>query len=206
MKTTDGGRIVAPMTAGATAVETSPTPRRPAPGRWRIDPGHAEVGFVGRHLVFTKVRGRFLGVEGHVEVRPDLSESSVEVAIDMSTVDSGDRSRDDHLRSEDLFDVVAHPEARFRSTRVDWDGDGGTGRVHGELTIKGVTRPVVLDAEFLGSLDDPWGNERAVFSARGKVDREDWGINWNVALEVGGLLVSKEIDLEIEVETIRDGS
>lgn len=173
----------------------------PAPGTWAIDPGHAEVGFVGRHLVFTKVRGRFRGVEGAVHVADDPADTTVEVTIDVASVDSGDATRDDHLRSADLFDAEEHPTATFRGVARGWSGTRGA--LAGELTIKGVTRDVVLDAEYLGFQVDPWGGERAVFSASGVVDREDFGVSWNMVLETGGLLVSKEIRIEIEVELVR---
>jgi polyisoprenoid-binding protein YceI len=175
----------------------------PAAGRWRIDPGHAEVGFVGRHLVFTKVRGRFRGVDGVVEIGDDTDESTVEVTIQMATVDSGDATRDEHLRSPDLFDVENFPTATFRGRARDWSGRRGS--VDGELTIKGVTRPIELDVTYLGFVADPWGGERAIFSATASVNREDWGIGWNMVLDAGGLLVSKEIELELELETVREG-
>jgi len=174
----------------------------PTPGVWQIDPGHAEVAFVGRHFMLTKVRGRFTGVTGAVTVADDPATSSVEVDIDMASVDSGDQTRDDHLRSADLFDVENHPTATFRSTRVTQSGSS-TGEIAGDLTIKGVTRPVTLDVEYLGHVHDPWGNDRAIFSAATTINREDWGLTWNMVLDAGGVLVSKEIRIEIEVETIR---
>jgi len=173
----------------------------PAAGTWVIDPGHAEVGFVGRHFGLTKVRGRFTGVEGTVTIREPLDLSEVHVVIDMATVSSGSQTRDDHLRSEDFFDVANHPQAVFRSTGVVVSG--AEARMTGELTIKGVTRSLTLEAEYVGHATDPWGAERAVFSAAGTINREDWGLTWNMALEAGGLLVSKEIRLEIEVELVR---
>ena len=173
----------------------------PATGTWTIDPGHAEVGFVGRHFGLTKVRGRFTGVEGTVTVREPLDMSEVHVVIDMASVSSGSQTRDDHLRSDDFFDAANHPQATFRSTGVVTTG--AEARMTGELTIKGVTRPVTLDAEYVGQATDPWGAERAIFSASGTINREDWGLTWNMALEAGGLLVSKEIRLEIEVELVR---
>ncbi|GLW91247.1 YceI family protein [Actinokineospora globicatena] len=174
----------------------------PAAGTWKVDPGHAEVGFVGRHFMLTKVRGRFTGVEGVVTVGERPEDSSVEVTIDMASVNSGDQTRDDHLRSDDFFDVTAHPTATFRSTSVSWIGAGGV--LEGELAIKGVARPVTLKVEHLGVVRDPWGNDRAVFSAKGRINREDWGLSWNMVLEAGGILVSKEIELELEVELIHD--
>lgn len=181
---------------------TLATLERPAAGVWQIDPGHAEVGFVGRHLGLTKVRGRFTGVTGLIVIGEDPASSSVDVTIDMASVASGDQSRDDHLRSPDLFDVGTYPTASYRSTAVSFEGRAGT--IDGELTIKGISRPVRLDADYVGQAVDPWGNERAVFSARTRINREDWGLTWNMVLEAGGLLVSKEIRLEIDVELVRE--
>jgi polyisoprenoid-binding protein YceI len=172
----------------------------PIAGSWRIDPGHAEVGFVGRHFLLTKVRGRFTGVEGAVEFADDPAASRVSVVIDMSSVTSGDDARDTHLRSADFFDVENHKEATFVSTAVTWHGTNGT--MTGDLTIKDVTRSVTLEIDYLGYALDPWDNHRAVFSAKGRLDREDWGLTWNMPLAKGGLLVSKEIDIELEVELI----
>lgn len=184
---------------------TMPQSPVPTAGHWRIDPGHAEVGFVGRHLMLTRVRGRFTGIDGHVRTAEDPRDSSVEVTIDMASVDSGDATRDEHLRSADLFDVDRHPTASFRSTSVVPDPtDPNRATVTGDLTIRNVTRAIELDVTFAGAAQDPWGAERAVFSARGRLNREDWGITWNMPLDTGGLLVSREIDLEIEVELLRD--
>ncbi len=173
----------------------------PAPGPWDIDPGHANVSFVGRHLGLTRVRGRFTEVRGTVRIGDDPASSSVEVEIGMASVSSGDRARDDHLRSADFFDVERHPTATFRADGLRLEGLNG--RLVGDLTIKGVTRPVALDVEYLGYAPDPWGNERAVFSAAGRINREDWGLTWNMLLETGGLLVSKEISIDIDVELVR---
>jgi len=173
----------------------------PAAGLWKVDPGHAEVAFVGRHFLLTKVRGRFTGVDAEVRIGEDPAASSVTVTIDMASVHSGDETRDSHLRSADLFDVANHPTAAFRSTAVGWDGTSGT--LTGDLTIKGITRPVTLTVSYLGYAEDPWGSDRVVFSARGRINREDWGVTWNMPLARGGLLVSTEIDLELEVELIR---
>jgi polyisoprenoid-binding protein YceI len=174
----------------------------PVPGTWAIDPGHAEVAFVGRHFMLTKVRGRFEGITGAVVVADDPNGSSVEVVIDMASVSSGSAERDGHLRSADFFDVASFPTATFRSTAVAWDGASGT--VDGDLTIVGVTRRVRLDVSFLGAVHDLSGGDRAVFSASGELDREEWGLTWNHALEAGGVLVSKKVRLEIEVETVRE--
>ncbi|HEY6744604.1 MAG TPA: YceI family protein [Mycobacteriales bacterium] len=172
----------------------------PIAGTWMLDPGHAEVGFVGRHFLLTKVRGRFQGVQGTVTVAPEPGQSRVSVTIDMASVNSGDETRDAHLRSADFFDVERHGTATYESRSVQWDGTAGT--MTGDLTIKGVRRPVTLTVDYVGYARDPWGNDRAVFSAHGRVDREDWGLTWNMPLDRGGLLVSKEIDLVIEAELI----
>lgn len=183
------------------AVRTLAGTEYPAPGRWTIDPGHAEVAFVGRHFGLTKVRGRFTGVAGYAEIAEDLTDSRLEVTIDTASVHSGDTSRDDHLRSADLLHVERYPVATFRSTGIAVDGSAGA--VTGDLTIKDVTRPVTLQVVYVGSAHDPWGNDRAVFSAATTIDREEWGLTWNMLLETGGFLVSKEIRLEIEVELVR---
>jgi len=172
----------------------------PAAGTWEIDPGHTDLAFTGRHFMINKVRGRFTGVSGRVSIAPRMADSSVEVDIDMASVESGSKMRDDHIRSAELFDVENYPTAHFTSTSVDWRGDRGT--VHGDLTIHGVTRRVPLDVLFEGSARDPWGGDRAVFSARTQLNREDFGITWNQALEAGGLLVSKDIQIEINLETV----
>jgi polyisoprenoid-binding protein YceI len=173
----------------------------PAPGTWLIDPGHTEVAFTGRHFGLTKIRGRFTGVEGAVVIGEDPAESRLEVSIDMHTVSSGSTARDEHLRSADLFDVEQHATATFRST--DLTIAGPTARLVGELTLKGITGTVALDVDYLGHAADPWGGDRAVFSARGRLNREDWGLTWNMVLDAGGLLVSKEITLTIDAELVR---
>src|SRR5579859_1780578 len=172
----------------------------PVPGRWEIDPGHTEVAFIGRHFMLTKVRGRFTGVTGSITVAGDPGDSTAAVTIDMASVDSGSQARDDHLRSPDFFDSARHPTASFAGRAAGWHGTRG--RLAGELTIRGITRPVTLQAEYLGQVADPWGGQRAVFTAAGTVNREDWGLTWNMPLDNGGLLVSREIRIEIETEAV----
>ncbi len=172
----------------------------PMAGQWNIDPGHADVAFIGRHFMLTKVRGRFTDVRGVVTIADDPADSSVDVTIGMRSVESGSQDRDEHLRSADFFDVEQHPTGTFRSTSVAWQG--ASAKVSGDLNLVGVSRPVVLEVEYVGSATDPWGGRRSIFSAFTEINREDWGLSWNVALEAGGLLVSKKIRIEIEVETI----
>ena len=171
----------------------------PAPGRWKIDPGHAGVAFIGRHFMLTKVRGRFTGVSGAIEVAEEPGESTAEVTIDMASVDSGSEARDEHLRSADFFDAAHHPHATFSGHAADWRGSRGL--LVGELTLRGITRPVTLQAEYLGYAADPWGGHRAVFTASGTINREDWDLTWNMPID-GGLLVSKEIRIEIDLEAV----
>ncbi len=172
----------------------------PAAGIWAIDPTHTTVEFIGRHLVFTKVRGRFTGVSGAVTVADDPDASSVEITLDATSITTGTPDRDAHLKSADFFDVDSYPVISFKSSSVEWKGHEGT--VTGDLTVRGVSKPITLDVELTGVVTDPWGGDRAVFSASGEVDREDWGLVWNMALESGGVLVSKKIRFEIETEIV----
>ena len=170
------------------------------PGIWDLDPAHTTVGFVGRHLMITKVRGRFSGVTGTVTVPEDRLQSSVTATIDMASVDTRDDSRDAHLRNEDFFDVERHPTMTFTSTEVRQDG--GDFVLVGDLTIKGVTRSVELDLDFDGVSGDPWGGTRAGFTAKGEINRKDWGLEWNVALETGGVLVGEKVKIELDVQVV----
>ncbi len=172
----------------------------PGPGTWDIDPGHADVAFTGRHFMLTKVRGRFTDVRGSITIADDIEDSLVDVTIGMASVESGNQTRDEHLRSPELFDVEQFPEATFRSVSVDWRGSRGV--VLGDLTIHGVTRRVPLEVSFEGYVRDPWGGDRAVFSARTQVNREDFDVTWNMVLETGGVMVSKDISIEVEIETV----
>ena len=172
----------------------------PAVGTWVLDPAHSELSFVARHLMVSKVRGRFTTFSGDVTIADEPAGSGVDVTIDMASVNSGSAERDEHLRSADFFDVARHPEARFRSTAVRTSGQRAV--VTGDLTIAGVTRAVDLDVEYLGVNTDPWGNQRAMFTAHTEIDREDWGLTFNVTLETGGVLVSKKIRIEIEAQAV----
>ena len=171
----------------------------PIPGRWQIDPGHTELAFVGRHFMLTKVRGRFTGVSGAIQVAEEPGDSTAEVTIDMASVDSGSEARDEHLRSADFFDAAHHPRATFTGHVAEWRGSCGL--LVGELTLRGITRPITLQAEYLGYAADPWGGHRAVFTASGTINREDWGLTWNMPID-GGLLVSKEVRIEIDLEAV----
>ena len=187
-------------TPGVRVINGRPVPE---PGTWEIDPSHQSFEFVARHLM-AKVRGKFAGVSGAATVAEWPEDSTLEIEIDTTTVDTGDANRDGHLRSNDFLGVEDHPTISFRSTGIR-PGDGETQwKVDGELTIKGTTRPVTVDLEFLGGAIDPWGNQRIGFSGVvPEVNREDWGLTWNAALETGGFLLSKSVRLEIETELVK---
>lgn len=170
--------------------------------RWDIDVGHSAIHFWVRHMVISKVHGRFARWSGALELDlADPTRSSIDVRIDAASIDTQVADRDAHLRSADFLDVANHPELTFRSTRIEKAGEGY--RVVGNLTLHGVTREVVLDAEFSGTGKDPWGNERAGFSARTVLDRKEYGLAWNAALETGGLLVGEKVEITLEVEAVR---
>lgn len=171
------------------------------PGTWTIDPSHTTLGFVARHLVVAKVRGRFGAVTGDITIAENHLASSVTASIEMASVDTGDAGRDEHLRGADFFDVEQFPTMTFTSTKVT--GDGSDYTLTGDLTIKGVTKPVTLDLEFDGVSGDPWGGTRAGFTATGEIDRREWGLEWNVALDTGGMLVGEKIKLQLDIEAVR---
>jgi polyisoprenoid-binding protein YceI len=180
-----------------------PTTVRPAGGTYTIDPGHSGVSFTGRHLMVSKVRGKFAVDRGTVTIADDPAQSSVEATISAASVESGDAKRDEHLRSPDFFDTDQYPTITFRSTKVDDHGDGEF-TLHGDLTVRGVTRPVTLKGEYLGSSRSPWDTTVIGFTAETEVNRKDWGLEWNMALEAGGFLVGDKIKLIIDAEAIKN--
>lgn len=175
----------------------------PVVGTWIIDPQHTQAEFVARHLMVSKVRGGFDTISGTIEVAEDPTESSVDIVIDAASVSSGTPDRDAHLTSADFLDVEKFPEIRFVSRSVE--PKGSQWLLTGDLTVRDVTKPVALEFEFLGVITDPWGNHKAGFSASTEIDREQWGLTWNAALEGGGLLVSKRVRLEIEAQAALGG-
>jgi polyisoprenoid-binding protein YceI len=191
------------MTASATATRDFQGVKIPAPGTFTLDPLHTRVGFVARHLMVSKVRGAFTTVKGTITVAEDPLQSSVAVEIDAASIDSGVADRDNHLRSPDFLDVEVHPVLTFRSTGV-LESNGNKFRLVGDLTIRDVTRPVDLDVEFEGVAKSPWGQEVIGFSATTEIDREEFGITWNQALETGGVLVGRKVKIEISAEAVRN--
>ena len=188
-----------------TATATSTAPVAPAvdlTGAWLVDPAHSAVGFSARHAMVTKVRGQFTEFDGRATIDSrNPAGSTVTVVIQAASIDTRQADRDAHLRSADFFDVETHPEIRFVSTRVARK-DAQTWSISGDLTIKGVTKPVTVDFEYTGSATDPFGNKRAGFEGSVVVNRKDWGLTWNAALETGGLLVSEDVTLEFAVSAI----
>ncbi len=169
---------------------------------WDIDVSHSAIHFWVRHMVISKVHGRFAKWAGTIALdEQDLTRSTVDVRIDASSIDTQVADRDTHLKSADFLDVTKYPELTFRSKRIE--KAGADYRVVGDLTLHGVTREVTLQAEFAGSGKDPWGNTRAGFSAKASLDRRDYGLVWNAALEAGGVLVGEKVEITIELEAVK---
>lgn len=183
------------------AVQAAPTIHT-----WKLDPAHTTVEFAVKHMMFTTVRGRFKSLSGTIivdEANPDRS--TVEVEIDAASIDTGVADRDAHLRSADFLDTANHPQITFRSTKVEGahKAAGDRFKVRGDLSIRGKSIPVTLEASFEGAGKDPWGNEKAGFSAKTEIDRREWGLTWNQALETGGILVGTGVKIEIEAQVAR---
>ncbi|MFJ8697124.1 YceI family protein [Streptomyces roseolilacinus] len=187
-------------TVAAPAVDPSPAALT---GTYAIDAAHSTIGFTARHAMVTNVRGAFTDHEGTLVLDgTDPSASSAALDIRMASIDTGNADRDGHLRGADFFDVERFPRMTFRSTSAEALG-GADYRLTGDLTIRGVTRPVTIDLEFNGAAKDPFGNERVGFEGRAEILRSDWGLTWNAALETGGVLVSDKIKLSFEISAIR---
>jgi polyisoprenoid-binding protein YceI len=176
----------------------------PPAGTWRIDQAHSSIVAVAKHMMVAKTRGHFGSFSGIIHVGETPQESWAEVTIDAASIDTGVEMRDNHLRSADFLDVETHPTITYRSTELEVTGDD-TFRLHGDLTIRGATRPVVLDVEYQGMVGDPKGS-RAGFSATGEIDREAFGMTWNMAIESGGVLVGRRLRVELEIEAIHQAA
>lgn len=186
-----------------TTTSTAPTT---VTGTYTIDPSHSRIGFVARHAMVTKVRGSFNEFEGTGYFDAENpANSRAQLTIKAASIDTRNADRDNHLRSNDFFDMDTHPTITFTSTGVE-KVDPEHYRVTGDLTIKGVTKPVSVDFEYTGTAVDPYGNTRIGFEGKATVNRKDWGVNWNAALETGGVLVSENVTLEFEVSAIRTGN
>lgn len=171
--------------------------------KWTFDPVHSHVGFSVRHLMISKVNGQFKKWTGTMETdEADPSASHVEVEIDTASIDTQEAQRDEHLRSADFLDSANHPKMTFQSTSVSKTGDNEF-KVAGNLTIRGVTRPVVLETEYSGRQKDPWGGERAGFSAKTAIDRKDFGLTFNMPLEGGGVVVGDKVTITLEAQAVK---
>jgi polyisoprenoid-binding protein YceI len=173
------------------------------PGTWNVDPAHSTVGFVARHLMITKVRGRFTDFSGVIEIAGDPLQSMVRADVDLASVTTGDEGRDAHLRSADFFDTDSgrSPTMSFVSTGLK--EDDGDYLLFGDLTVNGVTRQVEFALEFEGVNTDPWGNTKAAFSAEAEINRKDFGLEWNVALETGGVLVGDKVKVQLDIQAVK---
>jgi polyisoprenoid-binding protein YceI len=169
---------------------------------WKIDPSHSNVEFAVKHLMISTVKGHIADVEGEIVIADGVpSRSSVTATLKAASIDTRTGQRDDHLRSADFLDAANFPELTFKSTRIT--GDGSDFKVTGDLTIRGVTREVTLDATNEGSGKDPWGGDRIAFSATTKLDRREFGLTWNQAIEAGGVLVGNDVKVSIDVQAVK---
>jgi polyisoprenoid-binding protein YceI len=174
------------------------------PGVWNVDPVHSSVGFVARHLMVSKVRGTFGKFEGTITVAEDPLKSKVEATVDMASVSTGDETREGHLKSPDFFDVENHPTMTLVSTGIEKDDDDDDVYIlHTNLTIRGVTKPVDFELEFEGVSGDPWGGTRAGFSAEAEISRKQWGLEWNVALETGGVMLGDKVKIVLDIQAVK---
>lgn len=169
-------------------------------GTWKLDPMHSEVTFSVRHLAISKVKGEFKTFDVTLTTGESIVDSKVEASIDISSVTTGNADRDGHLHSDDFFNTEAHPQMTFVSTSITEKGDDLL--IEGDLTLKGVTKPVTLKAEFGGIMTDSYGQTKAGFSAKGKIDRTDFGVSFNAALETGGVLLSQDVTIDLEVQLV----
>lgn len=174
---------------------------KPLTGVWSFDPAHTSISFTVKHLMAAKVRGSFKSFSGTIQQGEEAESTSAGVTIEAASIDTGAEDRDNHLRSGDFLEVESYPQITFQTTSIT-----GTGRefeVVGDLTIKDVTKPVTLAMVYGGIMSDPWGNEKAIFSGETRINREEFGLTWNQALEAGGWLVGKDIDIELEVQAAK---
>ena len=170
--------------------------------KWTIDSTHSEIGFKVKHMMFTNVSGKFDSYEATIITdEGNFENASIEFSADINSINSNNADRDNHLKSGDFFDAENHPKLTFKATSFTKKGDDF--ELTGDLTLRGVTKPVKLEAEFSGLMKDPWGNTKAGLNISGKINRKDWGLNWNSALETGGVLVGEEVRLNIELQLIQ---
>jgi polyisoprenoid-binding protein YceI len=169
--------------------------------KWQIDRSHSDIAFTVRHMMIAKVHGRFLRWQGELWLdEKDLSQSRVSIEIEAASIDTAEAKRDAHLRSADFLDAEKYPKVTFKSTFIE--PKGSKLRVTGDFTLRGVTKQITFDAELLGHAKDPWGNEKIAFTGQASIEREDYGAKWNQALEAGGMLVGKQVAVDLELQAI----
>ena len=169
--------------------------------KWGIDAYHSQIGFKVKHLMFTNVRGSFKEFDASIYTTgEDFMTAEIDLWINPASINTGDNKRDDHLRSADFFDAEKFKEINFTADSYEKVDNNGNYVLYGNLTIKGIKKQIKLDVEFGGIIKDPWGNEKAVFNINGKINRKDWGLNWNAALETGGVLVSEDVWIDCEIQ------
>jgi polyisoprenoid-binding protein YceI len=171
------------------------------PGTWNVDPTHSGLNFTVKHLMVSKVRGRFGAFSGTIVIDADPLKSSVNASAQVASIDTNEKSRDEHLRTGDFFDAEKFPMIDFASTKIEKAGDDFV--LHADLTIKGVTKNVKFDLEFEGTGKDPWGNLKAGFSAKTEINRKEWGLEYNAALETGGVLIGEKVKLELDIQAVK---
>lgn len=181
--------------------ETSTVTPALSAGTWTVDPSHSAVSFVARHLMVSKVRGNFASFAGTITIDENPVASKVEATVDVASISTGDEGRDGHLKSADFFEVEQYPTWSFVSTSIVPKGDDYL--LNGDLTIKGVTKAVTFELEFEGVATDPWGNTKAGFTAETEISRKDFGLEWNVALETGGVLVGDKVKIQLDIQALK---
>lgn len=176
-----------------------------AKSQWKIDPAHSSVDFSIKHMVISRVKGTFHTFDAVIEADPeDLTTARIEFTVDVASVDTRNEDRDNHLRGADFFDAENYPKMTFKATRIVKKSEGEY-EVTGDLTIRGVTRPETFLVTYEGQGKDPWGGIRAGFSANGTINRSDYGLKWNAALETGGVLVGDQVQVSLEIEAVKQG-
>ena len=168
--------------------------------KWTIDPTHSEVGFKVKHMMFTNVKGLFNDYSADIDFNDDLKDANLQFEAKINSIFTNNADRDNHLKSADFFDAEQYPTLNFKSTNIQ--GNGNEYEITGDLTIKGITKPVTLNAEFSGLMTDPWGNTKVGLNLDGKINRKDFGLTYNAALETGGVLVGEDVKLNAEIQLV----
>jgi len=168
--------------------------------KWTIDPTHSEIGFKVKHMMFTNVKGHFDDYSAAIDFNEDLKDANLQFEAKINSINTNNADRDNHLKSADFFDIDQYPTLNFKSTKIE--GNGNEYEITGDLTIKGVTKPVKLNAEFSGLMNDPWGNTKVGLNMNGKINRKDFGLTYNAALETGGVLVGEDVNLNAEIQLV----